>query len=52
MEEILVYSLLPMKRNIGWGVAGLGCGSRIDVYLNWWSSHTGQQPVGAGIEGQ
>ena len=50
-KKIFVHSLLPMERDIGWGVAGLRCSGRVDVDLNRWPFHAGQGPMRAGVKG-
>ena len=32
-EEVVIHSLLPVKRDVGWHVAGRGCGHRVNVDL-------------------
>ena len=49
-KEIFVDSLLPMKGNSGRGMASLGCGSGLHVYLDGRAVHTWQRSVGASVE--
>ena len=36
-EEVTIHSLLPVKRDVGWCVAGPGCGHRVNVDLYGWA---------------